>query len=97
LRMLDVLTLRTTTTTIDENGFPAVTVTSVEVFCEPKGVKRAEYYAAQAVNQRVDKVFDVNTDEYNEQTEAVYAGTVYDIKRSYSPGKGRTELICTRR
>jgi SPP1 family predicted phage head-tail adaptor len=95
--MLDVLTLRTVTTITDENGFPAVTVTSTDVFCEPKGVKRAEYYAAQAVGMQVDQTFDVNTDEYNGQTEAVYSGVVYDIKRSYTPGKGRTELICVRR
>jgi SPP1 family predicted phage head-tail adaptor len=95
--MLDVLTLRSTVTTSGTNAENVQTVTSVDVFTEPKDVKRSEHYQAQAAGQRVDKVFEVNTDEYDGQKEAVYAGITYTITRSYSPGRGRTELICTRR
>lgn len=92
-----MLTLRAVTTTSDANAKAVQSVTSTDVFAEPKGVKRGEFYAAQANGRRIDAVFEVNTDEYNGQTEAVYSGITYDITRTYPVSLGRTELICTRR
>jgi SPP1 family predicted phage head-tail adaptor len=96
--MLDVLTLHTISSTNGPSGSPVNTVTAtVDVFCESKGVKRAEYWGAQANGKRIDATFEVNADEYNDQTEAVYAGKTYKITRTYPINTNRIELICTRR
>ncbi len=97
MRMLDVLTLRASTTTSDDTAKAVQNIQSTDVFAESKGVKRSEFYSAQAAGQRVDAVFEVNTDEYDGQKEAVYNGVTYTITRSYPLNRTRTELICTRR
>jgi SPP1 family predicted phage head-tail adaptor len=97
MRMLDVLTLKATTTAPDSTGKAAFSVTSTTVFAEPKGVKRSEFYMAQSAGMRIDAVFEVNEEEYTGHQEAEYSGVTYKITRVYPSQRGRTELICTRK
>lgn len=97
MRMLDELTLIGYATTSDATGKAVLTPTSAVVYAESKGVKRSEFYGAAAAGQKVDAVFEVNTDDYTGQKEAVYGGVTYKISRSYPLNQRRTEIICVRK
>ncbi len=97
MRMLDEITLVTVTPSPGTAGKTEYARTAKAVYCQRKSAKRAEWYAANAAGIQVDDAFDVLTDEYDGQTEAVYAGKRYRIFRTYEDPKTRlTELNCTR-
>lgn len=97
MRMMDEITLVGITTAPDSTGKAIQTETRVTVFCEPKGVRRSEFYGAAAAGQKVDAVFEINTDDYTGQKEAVYGGVAYKISRSYPLNQRRTEIVCVRK
>lgn len=96
MRMMSELTLTTTTIAPDSTGKPIETPVPKTVFCEGKGVRRSEYYSAMAAGQQVDAVFEVNTDDYDGQTDVTFGGVSYHVSRTYPISRGRTELICKR-
>ena len=94
--MLEVITLRDTTTTHDANGAAALTNTDKLVYADIQSVKRAEHYAAQAAGMRADLVFVVNAEEYAGQMTVVFGADIYKVTRTYQD-RGRVELTCTKR
>ena len=96
MRMIDELTLRSVITSANDKGFKVETAASNIVFASVKSVKRSEFYGAQAAGVTVDVVFEINTDEYNGQTEVEHDFVRYDVTRTYQSGRGRTELVCTK-
>jgi SPP1 family predicted phage head-tail adaptor len=64
------------------------------IFAELKGVKRSEFYQAQAIGLKPEKTFEVFDFEYNGENIVEHEGKRYDVIRSY-PVKGeKLELIC---
>ncbi len=109
MRMLDEITLRGKTITINENGYPVENATSATVYADVMNVGQSEFYAAQAIKRRLDVVFVINADEYSGQTEAQHGGIIYDVVRTaqgfetrtntriYRADPSKLRLICARR
>lgn len=97
VRMLSELTLVGYTTAPDSTGKAVTTATNTVVYAEEKGVKRSEFYGAAAAGQKVDAVFEINTDEYTGQKDAIFGGVTYKISRSYPVNQRRTEIVCVRK
>lgn len=109
MRMLDEITLREKHTTKDADGYPVTRYTERVVYADVLSVSRAEHYAAEGAGTRADIVFVVSADEYGGETELIYAGNTYDVRRthvrmearttlrSYRADPTRTELVCIRR
>jgi SPP1 family predicted phage head-tail adaptor len=96
MRMIEVITLRDTTTAPDANGLATTTNVDKLVYAELQSVKRAEFYAAQAAGAKVDAVFIVNADEYTGQMTVIHGTDTYKVTRTYQD-RGRVELTCTKR
>jgi SPP1 family predicted phage head-tail adaptor len=96
MRMIDVITLRDTTTASDANGAATLTNADKLVYADIQSVKRQEFYAAQAAGVRADILFRVNEDEYSGEMTVLYDSVAYKVSRMYTD-KGRVELTCTRR
>lgn len=96
MRMIDVITLRDTTTAPSANGLATLTNVDKLVYADIQSVKRQEYYAAQAAGARADVVFVVNSDEYTGQMTVLYGTDIYKVSRTYQD-RGRVELTCTKR
>lgn len=92
--MVDEITLYAVAEVSRVGGVPVYSRTPTEVFAEVKSVTRSEWYAANQSGRRADIVFVINADEYDNQTEALYGSTTYNIIRSYRIGLDRVELTC---
>lgn len=92
----DTIKLRKITPTITD-GFATQTVMAREVWADKQSATRQEYYAAAAVNRRIDVIFVVNTIDFADEEELEYNGDIYDIVRTYQPSLDRVELTCERR
>ena len=67
----DTIKLRKITPTITD-GFATQTVTTREVWADRQSATRQEYYAAAAVNRRIDVIFVVNTIDFADEEELEY-------------------------
>lgn len=96
MRMTEIVELIDTETTHNEVGMPIKTETRTEVYAEKMSARRSEHYAANAAGQRVDIVFAVMADEYNDEAELDYNGKRYKVVRAYADQawRGRVELTC---
>lgn len=91
----DIGFLCTVTETLDALRKPQKTFTKREVFFNEKGVKRNEFYQAQAQGIRPELCIEVKACEYNREEYFEFDGTMYRIMRTY-PVKGENlEIICT--
>ena len=65
-----------------------------EVLCNETGVKRSEFYQAQAVNLKPEIKF-VLPDylDYNDQKEVAYNGFRYKVLRTFRTGN-ELEIVC---
>ncbi len=43
---------------------------------------------------KIDAVFEVHTEDFNNQTEISFSSKNYDIVRAYQKGEGTVELMC---
>lgn len=68
-----------------------------ELFAERKGATRKEFYAAEAVNRRIDEVFEVNALDYENEIYMICDGDLYEVVRSYPAARDRISLSCERR
>lgn len=68
-----------------------------EIFAEVKEATRSEFYAAEAVKRKINKVFEVNALDYNGEIYVEYDGKLYDVVRSYPVGHDKISLSCERR
>lgn len=73
---------------------PYITFTKREVFCNEKGVKRNEFYQAQAQGYRPELCVEIKEADYNREGHFEYNGTMYRIIRTYPVKNECLELIC---
>jgi len=82
-------------TTLDGLRKPQSSFTSKEVFCNLKGVKRNEFYQAQAQGYKPELCVEIKACEFDRETHIKYNGTMYRILRTYPVKSENLELICT--
>jgi hypothetical protein len=91
----DVAYLCTPRETLDKfnrpqnNGF-----TKREVICDVNGVKRTEFYQAQAAGYKPEITVDVKKWEYEKERYLEYDGVMYKIIRTYPVKNECLELVC---
>lgn len=66
------------------------------VFCNKLPVKRTEFYQAQTVGYKVEKIFEVKQIDFDEDihTHVKYKNKIYRILRSYEKDSENVELTC---
>lgn len=79
---------------IDSLGKPYKEFEKQEVFCNEKGVKRNEFYQAQAQGYRPELCIEIKALDYNREEHFEYDGTMYRIIRTYPVKNECLELIC---
>lgn len=80
---------------LDKLRKPYKTYSKREVFCNEKGIKRNEFYQAQAQGFKPELCIEISACEYNRESHFEYNGVMYRILRTY-PVKGeKLEMICT--
>lgn len=92
----EVILLQTESEIVSAFDIPAE-VGRTELLAERKGATRSEFYAAEAINRRIDEVFVVNSLDYSGEIYLLFEGDLYDVIRSYPTGHDRVELSCERR
>ena len=80
--------------TLDSLGKPHNTFTKKEVFCDEKGVKRSEFYQAQAQGYRPELCIVIRGEDYEREGHFEYKGTMYRVIRTYPVKNECIELIC---
>lgn len=78
----------------DEDGYDIPTVTESVVFAEIQDPFRNEFYEAMKAGVKLETTFKVATDDYKNQQQVRYNGTVLDIVRSHPIDRIYTRLIC---
>nr|DAT48189.1 MAG TPA: head closure knob [Caudoviricetes sp.] len=78
----------------DSLGKPYKEFEKQEVFCNEKGVKRNEFYQAQAQGYRPELCIEIKALDYNKEGHFEYDGTMYRIIRTYPVKNECLELIC---
>ena len=67
-----------------------------EVFCnEIEGVRRTEFYQAQAAGFKPQITVEIPISEYEREKYFEYDGVMYQVLRSYPTGAERLELVLT--
>lgn len=91
----DRISLRTVTITSDTYGGETRSYTDTTVWANKKSVTRSEFYLANSNGIKVDIVFEVHTEDYNDQQYVLYGSTHYNVIRAYQKGEGTIELMCS--
>ncbi len=91
----DSITLRAVTVGIDTSGYTTETNTDTAVWADVRSVTRSEFYAANANGIDASIAFEVNAEDWGNQTQVVYGTKTYDIIRAYQKGLGIVELTCS--
>lgn len=78
----------------DSLGKPYKEFEKREVFCNEKGVKRNEFYQAQAQGYRPELCIEIKALEYDKEGHFEYNGTMYRVIRTYPVKNECLELIC---
>ena len=92
----DIVFLCTETTTLDAFRKPQTTLNPTKkIFCNEKGVKRAEFYQAHGQGIKAELCIEVKNGEYENETHLQYKEKMYRIIRTYPVKNECIELICT--
>lgn len=83
-------------TLLDQLNSPYLNLkASKPVFCNVLSVKRTEFYQAQAVGYKPEKVFEIKIEDFEEKYNYVrYQGKDYSILRTYQADLRTIELTC---
>ena len=65
-----------------------------EVICNETGVKRSEFYQAQAAGRKPELCVEITADDYDNEKYFEYDGVMYKVLRSYPKKKEQIELVC---
>lgn len=79
---------------LDQLGKPYKVFEKRSVFCNLKGVKRNEFYQAQAQGYRPELCVDIPQIDYGNEGHFEYSGVMYRIIRTYPVKAECLELIC---
>lgn len=82
------------TETLDALGKPHKSFEKKEVFCNEKGVKRNEFYQAQAQGYRPELCIEIRACDYSKEGHFEYCGVMYRVIRTYPVKNECLELIC---
>lgn len=78
----------------DALGKPYKTFVKTMVFCNEKGVKRSEFYQAQAQGYKPEICIELKACDYNREGHFEYGGIMYRIIRTYPVKNENIELTC---
>lgn len=90
------LQLLVVTEETNENGYTveAESLTDV-IFGNKKSARSSEFYQAASVGKAVQVMFEVYTEDFNEDAKYVLSeGKQFEIVRTYNIGE-KTEIVCT--
>lgn len=90
----EIGSLCTETEKIDSLGKPYKELDRREVFCNEKGVKRNEFYQAQAQGYRPELCVEIRELDYSGEGHFEYHGKMYRVIRTYPVKNECLELIC---
>lgn len=79
---------------LDSLGKPYKAFDKRKVYCNSKGVKRNEFYQAQAQGYRPELCVDVRESEYHHENHFEFGGVMYRIIRTYPVAREALELVC---
>ena len=79
---------------LDTLGKPNKTFEKKEVFCNVKGVKRNEFYQAQAQGYRPELCVEIREADYEREGHFEYDERMYRVIRTYPVKNECIELIC---
>lgn len=79
---------------IDRLGKPYKKYDRREVFCNEKGVKRSEFYQAQAQGYKPELCVEIKELDYNQESHFEYRDIMYRVIRTYPVKNECLELIC---
>jgi len=65
-----------------------------EIICNKSGVKRTEFYQAQAAGYKPEITVEVKGYEYENERYLEFDGVMYKVIRSYPVGRESVELVC---
>ena len=82
------------TETLDALGKPHKTYERRFVYCNEKGVKRNEFYQAQAQGYRPELCVEIRKAEYRRESHFEYGGVLYRIIKTYPVRAEALELVC---
>lgn len=89
------VTLQKITLTADSfGGLTVETPADTAAFADKKSVARTEFYSSSMAGIKLDAMFQIHAEDFNNQTRLVYGTTTYDIVRAYQKGEGIVELSC---
>lgn len=80
--------------TSDSFGDAVPSYTDTAVWADKKSVTRSEFYAANMAGVKIDAVFAVHAEDYDNQTAVTLGSTNYEVIRAYAKGEGVVELMC---
>ena len=95
--MNDMIELVSVVNAKNSMGDTIETLTYQAVFADDLSVRQSEHYQAMATGLRPEKMFEVNSIEYQGQGRVRHpvgsSGKIYTIIRTYKKGE-KTELVC---
>ena len=91
----DVISLISTTKTVNDIGNTITTKTEREIFADKQSVRQSEFYQAAATGLKPELMFVVRAEEYNNERALEYELKEYKIIRTYDKNGEFTELICS--
>ena len=91
----DVIELITTTESENEQGDVVSSPSFRLVFANKKSIRQTEFYQAQATGLKPELMFEIRTDEYNEETQLRFNDKTYSIIRTHDKNGEIMELICS--
>ena len=90
----DIGYLCTETEQLDRLGKPYKTFTRQKVWCNVKGVKRNEFYQAQAQGYKPELCVEIKQAEYSRESHFEYGGVMYRVIKTYPVKAEALELVC---
>lgn len=93
----DSITLRAVSVSVSSLGDVTKSYVNSTVWANVKSVTRSEFYAANMAGIKVDIVFEVHAEDWNNQQEVTYSTKTYEVIRAYQKGLGTVELMCVQR
>jgi SPP1 family predicted phage head-tail adaptor len=86
----DKITLRAVSESQNENGYAVPTTTDTIVWANVKSVTRSEFYAANANGINAVIAFEINAEDWGNQTQIIYDSKTYYIIRAFQKGLGKS-------
>ena len=79
---------------LDAFGKLYKTFDRIKVFCNEKGVKRSEFYQAQAQGYRPELCVEIRAFDYSGEGHFLYQDKMYRVIRTYPVKNECIELVC---